>query len=67
MYFLGFDTAKAKYDVSCVDEHGVEQWRDTVPNTTEAVTTLLLAVIGHYGEGSLTCVVGDFEASFWAG
>ncbi|HEU5187717.1 MAG TPA: IS110 family transposase [Candidatus Saccharimonadales bacterium] len=57
MYFLGFDTAKAKYDVSCVDEHGVEQWRDMVPNTTEAVAVLLLTATGHYGEDNLTCVV----------
>jgi transposase len=57
MYFLGFDTAKAKYDVSLVDEHGIEQWRDTVPNTVKEVATLLLTITGHYGEQQLTCVV----------
>lgn len=57
MYFLGFDTAKAKYDVSLIDEHGIEQWRDVVSNTEEAVAALLLTVTGHYGQGSLTCVV----------
>jgi transposase len=56
-FFLGFDTAKTKYDVSLVDEQGHEQWADTVANDELDVTEFLLSVTGHYVGDSITCVV----------
>lgn len=57
IFFLGFDTAKTKYDVSLIDEQGLEQWADTIPNDVPAVAQLLLSVSGHYPGDSVTCVV----------
>jgi len=57
MYFLGCDVAKSKLDVSLVNEQGVEQWVDKVPNEASKLAESLLAVTGHYGAGTLTCVV----------
>jgi len=55
-FFLGFDTAKTKYDVSLVNEQGIEQWADVVGNTVSAVTVFLLTVTGHYSD-AVICVV----------
>lgn len=58
IFFLGCDTAKTKYDVSLVNEQGIEQWADTVPNDCAAMAQFLLTLTGHYGTvASITCVV----------
>ena len=57
LYFLGLDTAKTKYDISLVNEQGIEQWTDMVPNNVINLVEFLLSVIGHYGESAITCVV----------
>lgn len=56
-YFLGCDVSKAKVDVSLVDDVGVEQLADIVPNTTADIATFLLALAGQYPTDELTCVV----------
>ncbi len=48
IFFLGCDVAKLKLDVSLINEQGVEQWVDTVPNDAEALAGFLLTVLGHY-------------------
>ena len=42
-----------------VNEQGVEQWADKVPNKVGAIATLLLTMSGHYADEALTCVVED--------
>ncbi|HVC35979.1 MAG TPA: IS110 family transposase [Candidatus Dormibacteraeota bacterium] len=56
-YFLGCDVSKLKVDVSLVDEHGVEQWIDKVPNNMVAIASLLLTITGHYEGDYLQAVV----------
>jgi transposase len=58
-YFLGFDAAKLKLDLSLVDESGVELWHDKVANDEVILTELLLTLAGEYdGVGNiLTAVV----------
>jgi len=56
-FFLGFDTAKTKYDVSLIDDQGIELWSDTMPNEVTKLVAYLLTVTGHYGNGTVTCVV----------
>lgn len=54
---LGCDVSKVKVDVSLVNEVGIEQWRDTVPNNVASLTQLLLSVSGHYLGDEIECVV----------
>lgn len=56
-YFLGCDVAKAKLDVSLIDNTGRELFADTVPNEAETVAVLLLTITGNYPGDELTCVV----------
>jgi len=56
-FFLGCDVAKSKLDVSLVNEQGVEQWIDKIPNEAGALTSFLLTVAGHYVDDKITCVV----------
>jgi len=56
-YFLGCDVAKAKLDVSLVDNTGRELFADTVPNEAETVAVLLLTIAGNYPGDELTSVV----------
>lgn len=56
-YFLGFDVSKAKLDVSFIDERGIEQWVDILPNATLDVATFLLTVSGSYPGDNITCMV----------
>lgn len=57
IFFLGCDVAKAKLDVSLVNERGIEQWIDIVPNEPLAIATHLLTVQGAYPDSSFCCVV----------
>lgn len=50
-YFLGCDAAKTKIDLSLVNEQGVEQWTDTVPNDALSLAGFLLTISGHYDAG----------------
>lgn len=62
--FLGCDTAKTKIDVSLVNEQGIEQWTDTVPNEAEALAGFLLTVLGHYvSYDNAVSVTGVVEAT----
>jgi transposase len=56
-YFLGFDVSKAKLDVSFINERGIEQWIDNLPNNTVDVATFLLTVSGNYPGDSIICMV----------
>lgn len=56
-FFLGCDVSKAKLDVSLVDERGVEQWHDQVPNEPVAIATFLLTVTGAYPDSTIAGVV----------
>ncbi len=56
-YFLGCDVAKAKLDISLIDDAGRELFADTVTNDTVAIATLLLTIAGSYPGSQLTCVV----------
>jgi transposase len=58
--FLGCDVSKAKLDMSLVDERGVEQWHDQMPNEPVAIATFLLTVTGAYSDDK---VVGVAEAT----
>lgn len=57
VYFLGFDVSKTKLDVSFIDERGIEQWHDRLPNTTTDVVKFLLTVTDSYAGDEITCVV----------
>jgi transposase len=57
-FFLGCDVAKAKLDVSLVNEQGIEQWADIVPNTITDLVGYLAMMHGHYSpDDVITCVV----------
>lgn len=56
IFFLGCDVAKSKLDVSLINEQGIEQWTDKLPNDTVAITTYLLTIMGAYPEATLCCV-----------
>lgn len=45
-FYLGCDVSAAKLDISLVDEQGVEQWHDQVPNEPFAIATFLLTASG---------------------
>ncbi len=48
VFFLGCDVAKTKIDVSLVNEQGIEQWADKVPNEVLSIATALLTFAGAY-------------------
>ncbi len=56
-FFLGCDMAKAKLDVSLVNEQGLELWVDKYVNEEVAIATALLTILGAYPEADLLCVV----------
>lgn len=56
-FFLGCDVAKTKLDVSLVNEQGVEQWHDVVPNEAEAIATYLLTMTGAHPDAQFCGVV----------
>lgn len=55
--YLGFDTAKTKYDWSLIDAQGLEQTYGTLPNDVTELATLLLTVTGNYPGHCIICVV----------
>ena len=57
MYFLGCDVCKSKLDVVLINEQGIAQWYDIVPNKTDAIMAYLMTVGGHYLGDEITCVV----------
>lgn len=57
IFFLGCDVAKLKLDVSLVNEHGIEQWADKVPNDAAVLAAFLLTLMGQYVADTITCVV----------
>jgi transposase len=57
VFFLGCDVAKTKIDVSLVNEQGIEQWADKVPNEVLSIATALLTFAGAYPSGEIQCVV----------
>ncbi len=57
IFFLGCDVAKNKIDVALINEQGVEQWADKVPNDVAALAAFLLTLTGHYAGDIVTCVV----------
>jgi transposase len=56
-FFLGCDTAKSKFDVSLINEQGLEQWGDTIINEATAIATAILTITGAYPDTELVCVV----------
>src|SRR5260370_27695611 len=59
-FFLGCDVSKLKLDVSLIDERGIEQWHDQLPNEPVAIAAFLLTVTGAYPDDK---VVGVAEAT----
>ncbi len=59
-FFLGCDVSKAKLDMSLVDERGVEQWHDQLPNEPVGIAAFLLTVTGAYPDDK---IVGVAEAT----
>jgi transposase len=57
IFFLGCDVCKSKLDVSLVNEQGIEQWYDTVPNNIVELANFLLTLQGNYPEDEVQCVV----------
>lgn len=55
-YYLGCDVAKAKLDVSLINDLGVELWVDQVPNEPAALVSLLLTLSGNYPGETVQCV-----------
>lgn len=64
-YFLGFDAAKLKLDVSLIDESSTELWHDKVANDETVLTELLLTLAGEYVcmGNTLTSAVSCFDFS----
>jgi transposase len=58
-YFLGFDAAKLKLDMSLIDETSRELWHDKITNDEATLTALLLTLASEYGSSgnTLTAVV----------
>lgn len=56
-YYLGFDTAKAKFDWSLIDAQGIEQAYGTLPSNVSELAALLLTVVGQYPGETICCVV----------
>lgn len=56
-YVLGCDVSKAKIDVSLVNEQGIEQWADKVPNTVSDLAMYFLTLVGDYPGDGLQCAV----------
>lgn len=56
-YFLGCDVAKRKIDVALLDNIGVVQWHDSIPNEHEALASYLLTLRGHFMDEEVICVV----------
>ena len=58
-YFLGFDAAKLKLDMSLVDDSSTELWHDKIANDEPALSELLLTLASEYGASgnTLTAVV----------
>lgn len=59
-FFLGCDVAAAKLDVSLVNQQGIEQWHDRLPNEPGAIAATLLTVSGAYPGDT---IVGVAEAT----
>jgi transposase len=57
LYVLGSDVSKRKVDVSFVNEQGVEQWADNIPNGVAELATYLLTLAGTYPDDEVQCVV----------
>jgi transposase len=57
IFFLGCDVAKPKLDISLINEHGIEQWTDTILNDERSIATTLLTITGAYSDDELVCVV----------
>lgn len=55
--YLGFDTAKSKFDWSLIDRQGIEQAHGVVSNNTTELVALLLTVAGNYLGERMQCVV----------
>lgn len=56
IFFLGCDVAKTKLDIALIDERGIAQWADTIPNNPSDIATVLLTVTGAYPTADLVCV-----------
>lgn len=56
-FFLGFDTAKLKYDVALINDLGIELWYGQVGNKTAELVTLLTRICAEHREETVTCVV----------
>jgi transposase len=58
-YFLGFDAAKLKLDMSLIDESSAELWHDKIANDEATLSELLLMLADEYdgGGNTLTAVV----------
>lgn len=56
-YYLGCDVAKYKLDVSLIDLRGIELRHETIANTAEAITRLLLGLADEYGNDTVACVI----------
>jgi transposase len=57
VFFLGCDVCKSKLDVSLVNEQGIEQWHDVLPNTVLELASFLLHVQGNYPGEKVQCIV----------
>jgi transposase len=57
IFFLGCDVCKSKLDVSLVNEQGIEQWYDIIPNDAAELAGFLLTLQGSYPEDEVHCVV----------
>jgi len=57
VFFLGCDVCKSKLDVSLVNEQGIEQWYDGVPNDVVEIAGFLLMLQGNYPDDEVQCVV----------
>jgi len=57
VFFLGCDVCKSKLDVSLVNEQGIEQWYDTVPNDVVELAGFLANVQGNYPDAEIQCTV----------
>ena len=56
-YYLGCDVAKYKLDVSLVNLHGTELCHESIDNSPEAITGLLLKFADEYGNDVVGCVI----------
>jgi hypothetical protein len=55
-YFLGFDAAKLKLDMSLIDETSGELWHDKIANDEATLSGLLLTLASEYGMSGNTLI-----------